>query len=221
MSLGSFKKQVKYILLIAVSLLIFVATVILGKQASVYFASASECPAKNIRTESVGPNSSVIAWDTDDRTQGRVEYGTNAVSLTFTSPEAQSKTNHTVPLTLLTPNTVYYYLVAVGETRCDSTGQKCEGDCVPYSFTTSSLTKQGDNEEEDVTPTQRTMPSVTVPAASAQPTSSLSLFCKAVQANIGKNETVESEWSSLKTYDIDSNGIINGLDVIKCQKSGK
>src|SRR3989304_2002424 len=121
MSLGSFKKQVKYILLIAVSLVIFEATVILGKQASVYFAS-------------------------------------------------------------------------------------------------SSLTKQGDSEEEDVTPTQRTMPSVTVPAASAQPTSSLSLFCKAVQANIGKNETVESEWSSLKTYDIDSNGIINGLDVIKCQK---
>src|SRR3990172_7706215 len=175
MSLGSFKKQVKYILLIAVSLLIFVATVILGKQASVYFASASECPAKNIRTESVGPNSSVIAWDTDVRTQGRVEYGTNAVSLTFTSPEAQSKTNHTVPLTLLTPNTVYYYLIAVGETKCDSSGEKCEEGCVPYSFTTSPLVVNL-TETPTVAKTLPTQVNQTNPA----PTSALSLFCRAV-----------------------------------------
>jgi len=56
---------------------------------------------------------------------------------------------------------------------------------------------------------------------SPAPTSSLTLFCKAVQANIGKNSSVAAEWASIKTYDIDGNGIINGLDVVKCQKSGK
>ncbi|KKS73301.1 MAG: hypothetical protein UV46_C0078G0003 [Candidatus Gottesmanbacteria bacterium GW2011_GWC2_42_8] len=200
MNLGSFQKRTKYILLAVISIFIIVVTIFLGKGASEYFASASDCPG-------------------DEENQGRLEYGTNSVSLTFNSPEPAAQTRHTLPLTLLTPNTIYYYLVSVGNIRCDSSGQKCEGEsCVPYSFTTASIGIPEGTVE--TIPTRSASPSAEGKDSPA-PTSSLTLFCKAVQANIGKNSSVAAEWASIKTYDIDGNGIINGLDVVKCQKSGK
>jgi len=226
MRLGIFQKNIRYFLLIVLSFVIFGATVFFGKNAADFFAKATSCPVKNVRASDVGANSTSIAWDTDSSTQGRVEYGTNAQALTSTAPESEAASTHSVPLTLLTPNTIYYYLITIGEIKCDSTGQKCETDtCVPYSFTTKPLAGVS-----DVTP-QATVtsgmisgsptPTPVSATVSVAPTSSLSLFCKAVQANIGKNEKVTGEWATLKTYDIDGNGIINGLDVIKCQKSGK
>ena len=222
MTLGKFKKQFKYIVLVVISLAVFAATILLGRTASNYFTRASSCPVKNVRVESVSPNSSTIVWETGEETLGRVEYGINTASLTFTAPEASSSVNHSVPLTLLTPNTVYYYMIAIGETRCDSSGQVCreDGSCAPYTFTTSPLTP------DEVRPTGPAVRPTAVPVVSGRastpaPTSSLSLFCKAVQANIGKNSQVATEWATLKTYDIDGNNIINGLDVFKCQKSGK
>lgn len=201
-----------------------------GQKLANYFAKASSCPVKNVRAEKVSANASSIVWETDDVSQGRVEYGTNPQSLTFSAPEAVENKSHSVPLTLLTPNTIYYYLITIGETKCDSSGQKCEtGTCVPYSFTTTTIA--GLSEEVSSTPsaTRAVAPQITkvvvsvspTQAVTLYPTSSLSLFCRAVQANIGKNEKVATEWASLKTYDVDGNGIINGLDVIKCQKSGK
>lgn len=222
MSLTSFQKQAKYIALGVVSLGLFALTIFLGRGASqVFFAKAGSCPAKNVRAERVGPNSAAINWDTDDKSQGQVEYGTNAISLTFNTPEASEETVHNVPLTLLTPNTVYYYLVAIGGNKCDSSGNRCEeGSCVPYSFTTTTLNPQVSRVVDLPTPT-KILTGGPQGTPEPLPTSSLSLFCKAVQANIGKNETIGAEWASLKTYDIDGNGIINGLDVVKCQQSGK
>ncbi|OGG16863.1 hypothetical protein A3D78_00325 [Candidatus Gottesmanbacteria bacterium RIFCSPHIGHO2_02_FULL_39_14] len=216
MTLGIFQKKVKYIFLVIISIAVFTVTIFLGKYFSGYLARAGSCSVGNVRAEKVSPNSSTIAWETDEATIGRVEYGTNANQLTFTAPEAEAATTHTVPLTLLTPNTVYYYLIAVGETKCDSSGEKCEEGCVPYSFTTSPLVVNL-TETPTVAKTLPTQVNQTNPA----PTSALSLFCRAVQVNIGKNSKVATEWATLKNYDIDGNGIINGLDVVKCQKSGK
>ena len=219
MSLGKFQKQTKYILLAFISIFIFIVTIFLGRSASVYFARASDCPATNFRADNIGPNSAVINWDSDEESQGRVEYGTNTINLTFNAPEASATLRHNVPLTLLTPNTVYYYLIAVGETRCDSTNQKCEeGSCVPYSFTTAAIGETADEAENLPT---RAAGGRTNNEETPMPTSNLSLFCKAVQANIGKSSKAAAEWASIKTYDIDGNGIINGLDIIKCQKAGK
>ncbi|OGG02137.1 hypothetical protein A2W14_02745 [Candidatus Gottesmanbacteria bacterium RBG_16_37_8] len=221
MTLGILNKNIKYLILFLISIAVFIITIFLGRTASSFFAKAQACPAKNIRAEKVGPNSSSIIWETDEATLGRVEYGTNASSLTFTAPEAETTASHSVPLTLLTPNTIYYYLVAIGDVKCDSTGGKCEGDCTPYTFTSSSLTSDGQG-SGNLSPT-KVVPTQTKAALSVSPapTSALSLFCRAVQTNIGKNSKVATEWATLKTYDIDGNGIINGLDIIKCQKSGK
>lgn len=224
MNLASFKHSLKIGGIVVVLLLALAVTIIGGNRAANYFAKASSCQAQKVATAQVTANSAVISWETSDVTQGRVEYGTNPASLTFTAPEGTSGKTHNVPLTLLTPNTVYYYLATIGDVRCDSSGQKCDSACVPWSFTTSSIPTP------QVTPTS--VPTVaavpTLPAgtgeatpSSVSPTSTLSSFCTQVQLNIGKSSQDAATWNSVKQYDIDNNGVVNGLDIIKCQKSGK
>lgn len=216
MNLNNMQKQVRYVFLIILVIVVFVATIYLGRVASTYFAQAGSCKAKNVKSVNVTSNGAIISWESDDATQGRVEYGVTPTSLNFTAPETASAVVHNLPLTLLTPNTPYYYLIAIGDTRCDSSGQKCEeGSCNPFSFTTVSITPP-DQVVQSITP-----PPLTPPGQAVRPTTSLSPFCQMVQRNIGKNSKVATEWATLKTYDVDDNGIINGLDIIKCQKSGK
>lgn len=231
MKLFSFQKKVKSILLIIFILIVLFVTIVLGKQASVFFAKASSCQVKKVNAAQVTGNSAVISWETEEVTQGRVEYGINATNLSFSAPEAASGKIHNVPLTLLTPNTVYYYLINIGNNRCDSTGQKCSTSCVPYSFTTAVITPQADlvlplasptgSKNDGATPSATSAVQRGFSGLAASPTSSLTLFCRQVQANIGKNSSDASRWATLKTLDVDNNGIINGLDVFKCQKSGK
>lgn len=231
MQLASFQKTGKTILILVFLLGVLGATIFLGQQASQFFARASACPAAGVSAVQVTANSAVVSWETSDVSQGRIEYGTGATTLTFQAPEATSGKTHNVPLTLLTPNTVYYYLVTIGTNKCDSTGQSCSGaSCVPWTFTTSALTQQQQIVATlpPITPTVTVVPtsSATTSATptkngSPAPTSALSTFCKQVQVNIGANSTMTDKWPALKQYDIDSNGIVNGLDVIKCQKAGK
>lgn len=231
MNLASLKKSLKVGGIIAVLLMALTVTIIGGSRAANYFAKASSCQAQKVSHLQVTPNSAVISWETQDVSQGRVEYGTNPASLTFTAPEGTSGKTHNVPLTLLTPNTVYYYLVTIGNTRCDSSGQKCDSNCVPWSFTTNS---------PQVTPAQVTTlaplptsppstssaikestPSSLLPTSSVLPTSSSSNLCTQVQAFIGKSSQDAATWNSVKQYDIDNNGVINGLDVVKCKQKGQ
>lgn len=184
---------------------------------------ASSCPVKAVATQQVTGNSAVVAWQTDDATQGQVQYGTTATSLAMSAPETTTATSHNVPLTLLTPSTVYYYVVKVGDATCDSSGQTCTDGCVPWSFTTSSITPQ----KETVT----TIP----PAASgsgstsmgglgnpaAEPTSGTSAFCTQVKDHLGASSKDAAGWTEAKQYDMDNNGIVNGKDIIKCNASGK
>lgn len=215
MNLASLKNSLKIGGILVVLLLALTVTIIGGNRAANYFAKASSCQAQKVSHLQVTPNSAVVAWETADVTQGRVEYGTNPASLTFTAPEGTSGKTHNVPLTLLTPNTVYYYLVAIGDARCDSSGQKCDSACVPWSFTTSSIVPT-------VTPVP-TLPTSTGEAtpSSVLPTSTLSSFCTQVKVNIGKSSSDATSWATLKQLDIDSNGVINGLDVVKCKQKGQ
>lgn len=233
MQFASFQKTGKAIIILVFLLGVLGATIFLGQRASQFFARASACPAGGVSAVQVAANSAVVSWETSDVSQGRVEYGTSATNLTFQAPEATSGKTHNVPLTLLTPNTVYYYLVTIGSNKCDSSGQSCSGVCVPWTFTTSALTQQ----QQIVATLPPATPSATLvppaPTSSASvsatpkvsgtpaPTSTLSAFCKQVQANHGADIGMTDLWPALKQYDIDDNGIVNGLDVIKCQKAGK
>ena len=57
------------------------------------------------------PTSVVVRWRTDVATDSRVRYGLTPGSLTSTTDDLASTTEHQVALTGLTPNTRYYYSV--------------------------------------------------------------------------------------------------------------
>ena len=202
----------------------------MGQKTSSYFAKASSCQTQNVKASSVSSNSAVITWETSEVSIGTVEYGIRSTDLTFNSPEGSSGKTHNVPLTLLTPNTVYYYLISIGNNKCDSSGQTCTTSCVPWSFTTNTVTPQKQVIETIPTstpylsPTTSLLPSVTstvISPTGAKPTSSLSAFCRELEVNIGAGSEDATKWATLKKYDLDNNGRLNAVDVIKCPSSGK
>lgn len=223
MHLSSLKKYTKIFGLIFLVAILLLVTIVFGKGATNLFSRASSCGVDKVSSAQVSANSAVINWESIDLSQGIVQYGINAANLTFSAPEGSSGKIHNVPLTLLTPNTVYYYLISVGNNKCDSSGQSCDTACVPWSFTTAAITPQQQIVAPILSPTLPASPSATtVPTvSSASPSSSVSAFCSQVKENIGASSADTARWEILKQFDIDSNGFINGMDVIKCPKTGK
>ncbi len=223
MHISSLKKYAKIAGLISLVIVILLATLVLGKGATSLFSKASSCGVDKVSSAQVSANSAVINWESTDISQGIVQYGINATNLTFFFFFGSSGKIHNVPLTLLTPNTVYYYVISVGKSVCDSSGQSCDTACVPWSFTTAAITPQQQIVAPILSPTLPTTPSATIaaPAPSASPSSSLSPFCSQVKENIGASSADTARWEILKQYDIDSNGFINGMDALKCTKTGK
>lgn len=212
--------------------IILAATIVMGKGATNMFSRASSCNAQNVSAVQVSANSAVIAWESSEVSQGLVQYGTNSTSLNFSAPEGSPNKSHNLPLTLLTPNTVYYYLIGVGNTKCDSSGQSCtDTTCIPWSFTTAAITPQAQIVAPILTPTVAPTLVAATPSAAltVSPTvvvstpsgAILSAFCQQVKANIGEGNSDTAKWESLKQYDVDGNGLINGMDVLKCQSSRK
>ena len=74
-------------------------------------------------------NSAHVVWTTDRESQGVVEYGTSPTSLSFFAPEGEKTAKHSVPLTLLSENTSYYFRIKVGDSAYDNAG-------VPWTFST-------------------------------------------------------------------------------------
>lgn len=228
MNLGSFQKRTKTVGLILFLLIVLGLAVFFGRNVTSLLSRASTCPAQRVNAVQVSANSAVVTWDTEEDTQGRVEYGTSATNLAFSAPEAAPNQKHNVPLTLLTPNTAYYYLVKIGNNKCDSSGQRCDTSCVPWTFTTASITPPPEDVRAlpTVTPVAAPANGTTPSSGSAAPagpsaTPGLSPFCRQLQLNIGASAKDETSWVSFKQYDLDNNGILNGKDVITCIKEKK
>lgn len=237
MHLASLKKYTKIIALVFLALVVTGGILILGKGTTQNLMSrASSCGVDKISSTQVSANSAVITWESADVNQGSVLYGINVNNLSFTAPEGSSGKTHNVPLTLLTPNTVYYYLISVGGKKCDSSGQSCDATCVPWSFTTAGVTPQTQIIAPILSPTVAATPSASVTGSlnptpssavsiTAGPTASagaaLSAFCQQVKANVGASSADTANWETVKQYDVNGDGRINSLDVLKCPKTGK
>ncbi len=215
MHLDVFQKRVKTIAFIVFLMVVLVGAIVGGQKIPGIFSRASSCPATGVTSQQVTGNSAVIAWQSDDPTQGRVEYGTTATNLAMSAPETAATSNHAVPLTLLIPDTQYYYLIKVGDATCDSSGQACGDSCVPWSFSTTGISKQKDP-VASIAPGKSASESGKQGNGDPAPTSAMSAFCIKLKENLGSNSKDTTEWAAVKQYDMDKNGIINGKDVIKC-----
>ncbi len=251
MNLSAFQKASQTALIIVVMLAALAAAIYGGNQASRYFAKATSSSIVKSSVTQITSSTALVAWEFSEKDFGVLRYGTQKDNLSLSLSDKVKEKSHNISLTILTANTQYWYAIDIGSQRCDSVGKCCEIDkdtnkpkdttckLQPWTFSTIGITPQKDIVA--VIPTISNAPNsmVTIPATSsgtpkislppstpkvsipvASPTSMLSSFCKKVEAYIG-GATASPNWSTIKQYDVDSNGRINSLDIIKCQKAGK
>ncbi len=140
------------------------------------FIRAEDITPRDVVVTDLTQNSVKITWATGKETQGVVEYGTTPTSLNFFAPETQKTISHSVDLTLLSPNSTYYFQIRIGDQKFDNGG-------VPWSFTTKGA---GTTQPANPIPTQPSSP--TQPPAT--PTTATSTCnendCQKIKEKIGK-----------------------------------
>jgi hypothetical protein len=117
----------KKILAIIIGIVIFIGLVFL--YFSVFGTRAADFEPRDVVVSNIEKNSVRATWATGVDTQGVVEYGTTPTALNFFAPEATKSKTHSLDLTLLSPNTTYYFDIRVGDKKYDNGG-------VPWTFTT-------------------------------------------------------------------------------------
>lgn len=117
------------------------------------FIRAEDYTPRDVVVSDISQNSVKISWVTGRESQGVVEYGTTPTALNFFAPETQKSINHSVDLTLLSPNTTYYFQIRIGDKKYDNGG-------VPWSFTTKEPETNQANTPK-LSPTNPLIPSPT------------------------------------------------------------
>src|SRR4030065_1683453 len=105
-TVGPKKDKLKKYLPIGIGVLISIAIVVLAFGVlQGFFTRASGSIPQSVVVSDQTQNSVKITWTTEIEAQSMVEYGTSPNSLTFNAPETEKTKNHSVELTLLSPNT--------------------------------------------------------------------------------------------------------------------
>ncbi len=89
----------------------------------------------DVEDTDITDTSALIKWNTDEPSDSMVDYGTETGVYTNSVSDPALVTSHSIPLTGLTPETTYYYIVK----STDSSGNLAQSE--EHSFTT---TKDGD-----------------------------------------------------------------------------
>ena len=104
------------------------------------FTRAADVEPRDVIISGILQNTAKITWSSGIETQGIVEYGTSPTALNFYAPEVQAVKSHVIDLTLLSPNTTYYFDIRIGEKKYDNGG-------VPWTFTTKDTQKSAETKE--------------------------------------------------------------------------
>ncbi len=183
---------IKKILAIIIGIAVF-AGLVFGYFA-IFGTRAADFQPRDVIISNIEKNSARTSWVTGVDTQGVVEYGTTPTALNFFAPEATKGKIHTLDLTLLSPNTTYYFDIRVGDTKYDNGG-------VPWTFTTKGA------ESSVVAPT--TEPTQAVSASQTTPTPFQKLKisdgtnctetdCVKIKALLGKGCSTQDYFKCLK-----------------------
>ncbi|KKP70631.1 MAG: putative secreted protein containing fibronectin type III-like protein [Candidatus Roizmanbacteria bacterium GW2011_GWA2_35_19] len=100
------------ILAIVVGIVIFIGILVIGFQ--LVGTRAADVEPRDVVVSNIEKNSVKISWATGVDTQAVLEYGTTPTTLNFFAPEATKGKAHTLDLTLLSPNTTYYFDIRIG-----------------------------------------------------------------------------------------------------------
>lgn len=184
---------IKKIVAITIGILVFVGLVV---SYFVFFSTrAADFEPRDVIISNIEKNSVKATWATGIDSQGVVEYGTTPTALNFFAPEATKTKTHTIDLTLLSPNTTYYFDVRVGDTKYDNGG-------VPWTFTT-----KGADSSSVASPTIAPTKSV---STATQPTpfqqlrisdrteSCTETDCVAIKAKLGKGCSIQNYFKCIR-----------------------
>ncbi len=116
---------------IFVGLGIFVLVVMIGFR--VFGSRAADVRPGSVKIENISQNTAKITWSTDQPTIGAIKYGTSEGALNFYAPETlkDASASHSVELTLLSPGSMYYFQIQIGDQMFDNAG-------VSWTFSTKS-----------------------------------------------------------------------------------
>lgn len=137
---------------VVIGIAVFIALV-MGYFA-IFGTRAADFEPRDVIVSNIEKNSVRATWATGVETQGIVEYGTTPTALNFFAPEATKTKTHTIDLTLLSPNTTYYFDVRIGDTKYDNGG-------VPWTFTTKGA--EGSVASPTIAPTKAAAATTTQP----------------------------------------------------------
>jgi hypothetical protein len=143
---------IKKIVAIIVGIAVF-AILVFG-YFTIFGTRAADFEPRDVIVSNIEKNSAKATWATGVDSQGVVEYGTTPTALNFFAPEPTKTKTHTIDLTLLSPNTTYYFDIRVGDTKYDNGG-------VPWTFTTKSA--EGSISAPTLAPTQSSVQSNPTP----------------------------------------------------------
>ena len=124
------------------------------------FTRAEDVAPRDVVVGDISNTTVKVNWTTGKENQGVIEYGTSPTALNFYAPETKSTDTHVVDLTLLSPNTTYYFQIRIGDKKYDNAG-------VPWTFTTKGTDKTAGS---DVPENTKATPTSVQQVASSSPT---------------------------------------------------
>ncbi|MBP8590928.1 fibronectin type III domain-containing protein [Candidatus Shapirobacteria bacterium] len=174
--------------------------------------ATGEVKPQGVRVANITANSATVSWQTAEPTIGQIEYGTTPGSFLLRATETAETTNHSVVLSPLLPETIYYFRLRAGEEVYDDNG-------APYSFTTKESAAKVPLE---ISPAVSPVLPTSVPSSvTVEPTKSLS---PSSSPTISPGEYTLDDFkrvfgTSNEEFDINRDGVVNSTDWILYQES--
>lgn len=131
--MNSFIKGFLYFLIFAVLLF---AAVFGARYVKTFLTKAkAEVLPQNVEVKEITQTTAKIAWQTEKEAQSVINYGTDSQNMPLMAFESEATKNHLVSLSLLSPQTTYFFKIKVGEKEYTDAG-------LPWQFTTlATVTK--------------------------------------------------------------------------------
>lgn len=146
----------------------------------IYFTLSDRKPQDVVAVQ-ITKSTATITWITSTPSVGNVEYGTSPSNLIYNAEEIEPKKEHEVNLTILSPQTIYYYQITID-------GKVYDNDGLPWNFTTK--TKDGADLSEAVkgVSTRKLVEDDVVATKEAifGTSQCTSISCDEIKANLGK-----------------------------------
>jgi len=149
---------------------------------------------EGVRVTNITANSANVIWQTSKPVAGQIEYGTTPGSFLLRNTETAQTSDHSLVLSPLLPETIYYFRIRIGEEVYDENG-------APYSFTTKGAVAS--------IPKVTVSPVPTLPVSTSSAASSAQYTLDDFQAKFGSSDS---------EFDINKDGVVNSADWILYQK---